>query len=236
MTIKSLASLTPNLIEGLLPRGVATAEAFADSSEASLLPAELHALGAAVETRRREFATGRLCAHRALAALAAPATPILPGADREPLWPQGIVGSITHCEGYRAAAATLATRIAALGIDAEPHAPLPAGVLHEVAAEEETEHLRTLRTTHPGVCWDRLLFSAKEATFKAWFPLTHCWLGFEHAALRIDPDTGTFVAYLLPTAPQTAAPRPPRFHGRWLVARDLVLTAVVVPAAPPPRA
>ncbi|MCQ1581995.1 4'-phosphopantetheinyl transferase superfamily protein [Streptomyces parvus] len=49
----------------------------------------------------------------------------------------------------------------------------------------------------PGVCWDRLLFSAKEAVFKVWFPLARCQLDFTEADIRIDPGSGSFSARLL---------------------------------------
>ena len=60
-----------------------------------------------------------------------------PGAKREPLWPAGVVGSITHCDGYRAAAVARATDLATVGIDAEPHEPLPDGVLAAIALPAE---------------------------------------------------------------------------------------------------
>ena len=59
-----------------------------------------------------------------------------------------------------------------IGLDAEPIAPLPAGVLDVVASQDEREALARLGGERPGIPWDTLLFSAKEATYKAWYPLT----------------------------------------------------------------
>jgi 4'-phosphopantetheinyl transferase EntD len=76
------------------------------------------------------------------------------------------------------------------------------------------------------VCWDRLLFSAKESVYKAWFPLTGRWLGFEDADVTITPD-GTFTARLLAELTETQPPA--SFAGRWLASGGLILTAIVVP-------
>lgn len=74
---------------------------------------------------------------------------------------------------------------AILGIDAEPHAPLPDGVLDHTSIEAEREVLATRDTE---LHWDRLLFCAKEATYKAWFPITQRWLGFEDAHITFERD------------------------------------------------
>ena len=100
-----------------------------------------------------------------------------------------MVGSITHCAGYRACAVARAAHVAGVGIDAEPHAPLPAGVLGQIARPEERPLLARAGRTEPAVHWDRLLFCAKEAVYKVWFPLAACWLGFEDAVLTLDPAT-----------------------------------------------
>ncbi|WP_174531281.1 4'-phosphopantetheinyl transferase family protein, partial [Micromonospora maritima] len=139
-------------------------------------------------------------------------------------------GSITHCAGYRAAAVAPGVALAGLGIDAEPHEPLPDGVADAVTSAGEPEHLGGLRVAHPTVHWDRLLFSAKESVYKAWYPLTGRWLGFEDAALTIDPG-GRFTARIRIDGARTDGGPPLRaLDGRWLVARGLVVTAVAVPA------
>ena len=76
------------------------------------------------------------------------------------------------------------------------------------------------RGASPGTCWDRLLFSAKESVYKAWFPLTRRWLGFEEADITIDPADGTFTARLLVPAPVAGGSPLTGFTGRWLAAAD----------------
>lgn len=203
------------MIEGLLPRLAVSSEARHDPPEAVLLPAEEAIVARAVPKRRREFATGRWCARQALARLGLPPSAILAGPAGQPLWPDGIVGSITHCAGYRAAAVAWSGDVGALGIDAEPHAPLPDGVLDTVASDDERAHLRRLADHAPDVHWDRLLFSAKESAYKAWYPTGGRILEFEEATVALDPD-GTLSARLVDGTALT---------GRWLVADGLALTA-----------
>jgi enterobactin synthetase component D / holo-[acyl-carrier protein] synthase len=215
------------MIEKILPAGVAVAEAFDDPPDACLFPTEEAVIDTAADKRRREFTTARWCARRALAELGVPPLPILPGEGGAPQWPDGIVGSMTHCDGYRAAAVAHDTGTVTIGIDAEPHEPLPGGLLGAVASEAELRRYERLCRAVPGVHWDRLLFSAKECAYKAWFPLTRRWLGFEEADIALWPD-GTFTAGL-PTATAPAVGIPPAgFAGSWLIADTLLVTAVTL--------
>ena len=208
------------MIDGLVPTTVVTVTTGADLLETELFAEEERALGTAVAKRRREFVTGRACAHRALERLGLVPTPIACGAHGEPLWPAGVVGSITHCERYRACAVARAQDVRSLGIDAEPHAPIATDVLEAIASAQER---RALAAHGSGVCWDRLLFSAKEAVFKAWYPLTRRGLAFDDVDVRIDRRGGTFRADVL-----VADGEPAEFHGRWRVAGGIVAAAVVV--------
>ena len=220
------------MIAELLPPKVATAHRFDDPPEATLYPAEAAVVAGAVQKRRSEFTTARLCAREALAQLGEGPVPLLPGERGAPSWPAGIVGSMTHCTGYRAAAVARAADVYSIGIDAEPHGPLPDGVLKSVSDATEREHLDALAAIDPGRHWDRLLFSAKESVYKAWYPLARRWLGFEEARLEIDP-AGTFTARLLVPGPQLPEGELTSLAGHWLVRQGLVVTAIaLVPGRP----
>jgi 4'-phosphopantetheinyl transferase EntD len=155
----------------------------------------------------------------------------LPGVRGAPQWPAGVVGSLTHCAGYRAAALAHAGEIATIGIDAEPHASLPEGVCDAIARPEELATLSALTAATPQVSWDRLLFSAKESVYKAWFPLTQRWLDFGEASITFDPTDGTFNAQLLVPAPPPADCLQGGLTGRWLARNGLLVTAIAVPTA-----
>ena len=218
------------VIAEILPLPVAAVEAFEDPPGAALFPEEEAAVARAVPRRRGEFAAGRACARAALTQLGLPAAPILPGPRGAPQWPAGVVGSITHCDGYRAAAVARARDVLTLGLDAEPAGPLPGGVLDAVSLAEERGRLPALTAAAPHVAWDRLLFCAKEAGYKAWFPLAGRWLGFEEAAITFAPDAGTFTARLLVPGPAVGGRPLGGFSGRWLARGGLLLAAVSVPA------
>jgi 4'-phosphopantetheinyl transferase EntD len=217
------------MLAGLLPSSVVAVEAFDDVPGEVPFPGEEGLVARSVASRRREFLTARRCARQALAGLGHPATAILAGPRREPLWPAGVVGSITHCAGYRAAAVVRRTDLAGVGIDAEPHSRLPEGVAEQVAFAEEREHLAGLAAAYPVIHWDRLLFSAKESVYKAWYPLTGRWLGFEDARLTFDPAATLFRARILIDGRRTDGGTPlTELVGRFRVERGLLLTAVPV--------
>lgn len=214
------------MIAGLLPTAVAAAQSIGPAPEQGsgpgLFPAEQALVRTAGPRRRAEFTAGRECARIALAGLGLPAVPVLAGGAGEPRWPAGVTGSITHCAGYRACAVARTADVAALGIDAEPDAGLPAGLIELVA--DRAERAWTARQAAAGsgagsaVCWDRLLFSAKEAVGKLWYPLTGNWPGFGQLAVFPDP-AGTFGAQVDGYG----------LTGRWLARDGLIVTAVTWP-------
>ena len=210
------------MIADILPPAVAAAESTGPASEQAsgrgLFPAEQALVRTAGPRRRAEFTAGRACARVALAGLGLPAAPVLTGRAGEPRWPAGVIGSITHCAGYHACAVARTEDVAALGIDAEPDAGLPAGLIESVAGGAERAWLARQAAAGPVVCWDRLLFSAKEAVGKLWYPLTGYWPGPGQLAVLLDP-AGTFDARVAGT----------RLTGRWLARGGLIVTAVSWP-------
>jgi 4'-phosphopantetheinyl transferase EntD len=216
------------MLGDILPPQVAAAEEFGDVPDVVLFPEEEAAIAKSVDKRRREFSTARACARAALARLGLPPAPIVPGDKRAPQWPPGVVGSITHCAGYRACAVARDRDMVTIGVDAEPHDTLPDGVLGAVAADGERAALAALARARPEVHWDRMLFCAKESVYKAWFPLARRWLGFEDARIDIDPVAGTFRATLLVEGPVVNGAPLRGFEGRWLVGNGLILAAIAI--------
>lgn len=216
-----------NPLADVLPAAAVTAVRFDDDGSGPLHPDEEPAVAKAVASRRAEFTTARRCAREALAALGAAAAAVPVGEKRSPVWPRGVVGSITHTQGFRGAAVAWSSELRSVGIDAEQHGPLPEGVLDAVSAPGERAVLAALAASHPDVCWDRLLFSAKESVYKTWFPLTGRWLGFEEAFLTPGPD-GTFRAELLVPGPVVDGVAVAEFRGRWTVAGQHVVTAIAL--------
>jgi 4'-phosphopantetheinyl transferase EntD len=229
------------VINDILPDAVSAVDTF-DDHDVELFPEEERLVANSVDKRRKEFTTGRHCARAALAGLGIAPVPVLAGERREPTWPAGVVGSITHCKGYRAAAVGRTGDVWTIGIDAEPNEPTPPGVLEAIALPAELRMVARLAAAGDKVSWDRLLFSAKESVYKAWFPLTRLWLDFSEADIEITPAPGaapgvpphgTLHARLLVPGPVVGGRRVDRFEGRWTVRRGLVATAITVPHAQP---
>jgi enterobactin synthetase component D / holo-[acyl-carrier protein] synthase len=199
----------------LLPADVAYVETTADRTGVELFPSERQEAAGYAPLRRAEFATGRACARDALIALGLPPAAIVPGPAGDPVWPARVVGSITHCVGYRAAAVGLASSYVSIGIDAEPHLALPPRVIQAIADPRERADLDALPAD--GTAWDRVLFCAKEAAYKAWFPIVRQEVLATGIDVRLRPD-GTFGAVIADRVMQ----------GRWTTTPSHVHTTVCV--------
>jgi 4'-phosphopantetheinyl transferase EntD len=175
--------------------------------------------------RADQFCAGRRCANTALRRLGHIGAEVARGNAGEPLWPRGVVGSITHGAGR--CAAVVAPRdntLIGLGIDVARHAPLADRVARRVLPGSCWPGLDIV----PGIQWGAVVFSAKEAVFKAWYPLARSFLRFADAHLEVHGD-GTI---------EVEVARAPRgswvgttWHGRYLVDGGTVRTIVVVERA-----
>ncbi|MEM6305526.1 MAG: 4'-phosphopantetheinyl transferase superfamily protein [Pseudomonadota bacterium] len=147
-----------------------------------LMEGEAAAVADAVESRQQEFAVGRAAARKAMCRLGGEPLPIPSGEDRAPIWPDGWRGSIAHTRNICIAVVTRAPIF--LGLDAEKAMGMEEDMIGTVCREAEigmvTGRERRRRAT--------LIFAAKEALFKAQFPITGELIGFDH--VEIDLPTG----------------------------------------------
>ena len=210
--------------------GVQLYESRCDLAE-PLYPDELEHIRRAVPKRFNEFCTVRALVRRGLKDFGLPRPSMVPGERGEPRWPMGVVGSITHCQGYRAVAIGRSCEVRGVGIDAEPNHPLPGGVYQRISSADERAAADQVEVLHPDVCGDKVLLSAKEAVFKAWFPLERTLLGFEQVQIILSPD-GLFTAAIRPSAPRQrpVGGVPARLSGHWDLSEGILRTAVVLPS------
>jgi 4'-phosphopantetheinyl transferase EntD len=215
----------------ILPEGAVAVERGAIGAGPSLpgaipdlFPVEEELIAGASEQRRREFAEARACAREALQGLGVQPGPIPATPDGAPVWPEGVVGSITHKGGYRAAVVALGSDFAGIGIDAEPDERLPDGVLETIASPRELDLVEALLERRGELAWDRLLFCAKEAAVKAAQPSGIGVAGVRGVEVALDPDARSFGARL-PVADAR------RFNGFWARGCEL-LVALAVPEQP----
>ncbi len=208
-------------IETLFPAGVVVVEARGTLWDAPLLPEEEGCVEGAIERRRRQFAAGRACAREALARLGLPPAPLLREADRSPRWPEGVVGSISHCDTRCAAAVARGGDFAGIGLDIERRGRLRDHLLPRVATPRERARLAA-----PGASQDlpTLLFSAKESVYKCLARRLPRTLGWHDVEIDFGPGPRLGVRLLF-----EAAPLPTRLEGRFTLTGDTVATGVALP-------
>ena len=152
-----------------------------------------------MEGRRRSFALGRAAAREALSQLDCTAGAIGKGPGGEPLWPEGFVGTISHSGDLAVAVVGRRADYDGLGVDVEQRSPgLSARGARLVCTPAEFDWV----DQDPSSTRRTLLFSAKEAIFKALYPIERIWLGFGDAELTWDAERGGFDARLLKAAGQ----------------------------------
>ena len=211
-------------LKDLLPAGVHAIFSTARDAGAELHRLEQEFLNARrmQPVREREFRIGRALAREALARLGIADHPLLPADTREPKWPDGIVGSISHCEGVCAVAVAESKRFSGIGIDLERIDRIDDDIADTVCTPEERRQLDAIA---PSVRRQRLalLFSAKESVFKALFPTTRQFLEFHDVALTIGEKQYTA------RATRPGIRNVESLNGRFLIDADLIMTAAWLP-------
>lgn len=201
--------------------------------DSALFPEEEAAVARALDKRRREFTAGRTFARRALVQLGLPAAPIPLDDQRAPVWPPGVVGTISHTARWCVAALAPASALASLGADVEEVGPLDPNVSRMVCSPDELVAVESLGDPDD---WAKVVFCAKECLYKAQFPLSRTFLGFEAVSVELVPDTaeggsGRFAArFEVSAGPFRAGQRlDGRFRreaGLWATALELPHTAL----------
>lgn len=177
----------------LFPRGVSVLSAPVRASLDGLLPEERACVARAVPKRQHEFATGRRLARQLLARLGAPDFALLADADRAPIWPDGLVGSISHSHGLCVVAVSPRGALSGLGVDVEEADGVRPELWRRVMRPEEERWLRG-QPDERQLRLAAVFFSAKESVYKAQFPLTRARLGFHDVGLELEPARGIFRA------------------------------------------
>ncbi len=150
-----------------------------------LWPEEQAFVTRAIPKRRFEFAAGRRAARRALAELGLPPTAIPQAPDRTAVWPEGITGSVTHCDTLCIAALVPKSICKSLGVDVEPSTPLAADLEAMITTPSERRTLAALPSAQR-LHRAKQIFCAKEALYKAQYPLTGLRFGFQDVELDIS--------------------------------------------------
>jgi 4'-phosphopantetheinyl transferase EntD len=172
------------MLASLFPANVSAAEMRELGDPALLLAEEKQYAGKAVAKRIGEYAAGRLCARRALAQFGLVEFALRVGESREPVWPESMVGSITHTTGFCAAVAATKSNLLGVGMDTEIAGSVKPQLFQSICTPREIEWIRTLPCAQQTEA-ATLLFSAKEAFYKCQFPLVREHLGFQDATIEV---------------------------------------------------
>lgn len=188
----------------------------------------------AVDKRKAEFIAGRYCANKAIQLLVAPSSTsdfidIEVGEKRQPLWPQGLTGSITHSHGFAAAVAANINNIRSIGIDSEQ-------VVNPKTANDVATHILTSAETYADndaiVANSRLyltlIFSAKESIFKCLNPLVLQYFDFQDAIVSLATNTPGQFSFVLQKTLTDEFCEGYTGCGRFYVSNDFVHTAVIL--------
>ncbi|WP_299024007.1 4'-phosphopantetheinyl transferase [uncultured Sulfitobacter sp.] len=183
------------------------------------------AVANAVPARVAEYHAGRAAARAAMVSLGLPPRPIPMGQDRAPIWPDNVVGSISHSKNACVGAIGLRADWAGIGVDLEEATPLDPLLVAEVCTRNERVWLGQQPATERGLM-AKLIFSAKEAAYKAQYPLSGALFGFEVLELVIDRSKSRFTASFLQSQGPFAAGA--ILAGSYAHAAGLLVTGVAV--------
>jgi 4'-phosphopantetheinyl transferase EntD len=219
-------------LSSLLPHGAVAAELRSPGDPGLLLPEEAQHLARAVPQRAQEFAAGRLCARRLLAEFGILDFPVKAAEDRQPLWPESLVGSITHTTGFCAAVVAERSHLRAIGIDCEVVGSVKARVWRSICLPQEVLWLHSLPDSEQAAA-ATLIFCAKEAFYKCQYPLVRERLNFHDANVEVldwGLSGGTLRIHAsrrLALADHAALP----LQGRYLFHEHFVTAVIALPAA-----
>lgn len=150
------------------------------------------------DKRLSDFSTGRYCAKKALEELGLFDVIIPIGKDREPIWPDGIVGSISHCDSMVGSIVALKENYNSIGLDIEEIGKVGEELWDLLFTAKEIEFLYSL-SVDDLVQFSTILFSMKEAFYKMQFPLTETFLDFKD--VEIEVNDGRFYLKILTEFP-----------------------------------
>ncbi len=178
------------------------------------------------ERRAAQHKAGRIAAAKVGARLSGKPCNVARGMDGAPIWPNGLRGSISHCNGRSVAIAGHAGNWCGLGIDIEQH--LSVEVAKDIAPVALTPYERAHFKGDP--LWIALIFSAKESLFKALSPLIDKRFDFDAAELCVDAHPAPYLRLTRDLTPDWCAGR--AITPLLIPCKDGVLTAVTLPNYP----
>lgn len=214
-------------VQSLIGSGVAAVAMDIRHTNGALFPQERAAIARATEARKQEFTAGREAARLAMRRIGTASAEIPMGADRAPVWPKGLIGSLSHSGDICVAIVAQIGPLQSLGVDIELDTPLEDDLLDTICGDREREWLTTQKAEARGKL-AKLIFSAKECAYKCQYPLSREMIDFMAFEITLDVENHCFVAeFSRPVGPFSAQTR---LLGQYGTAFGSIVTTMRLPA------
>lgn len=215
------------IFQNLLPENVVVEESRIEDAQGVLFPEEEALIARAIQKRRKEFTAGRTCLRKALKRLGVPSAPILQSKMRSPKVPRGYTATISHSGEFCAAAAMKKGEYESIGIDIEEYSLLEPNIEKWILVPSEQNMIKRL-PNYSHVHWAKIIFSAKESFYKAYFQITEEYLDYLEAEFAIEPESKSISCRLLKPPPVSDL-EGRTFQGRYKIADGHIFTAFAIP-------
>lgn len=221
------------MLSDIIPQGVYWKIAEPWMWNTPVSEAEEALIARAVDKRKREFRAGRNCAHALFSEHNIKCAALLKGKQREPAWPSGWVGSISHTAGLCVVAIAPASAFISIGLDVEQATPLSDEIRDVICSPEEQDAITALKlkpgSKIAGYALDKLIFSAKESIHKTYFPLNYHTLDFLDARIDLCSKNHSFEAKIVKPEPKPLIPIH-RLEGRYCFKQGYVASFIALKA------
>ncbi|WP_161860670.1 4'-phosphopantetheinyl transferase family protein [Algicella marina] len=210
---------------GLFPAEISVAATDPRREYEGLMAEEVKAIVRATPRRRREFVAGRVAARHAMSALGYGHNSVPSGSDRAPVWPPGLVGSISHTGSVCMSVVARSSTASAIGIDVETDEPLSQDLWDTVLTSSDQSMLRSFPRADRGRI-AKIIFSAKECVYKCQYPISKKLFGFDMLNITLDMEGYRFWA----TLNDDVAPfsRGTSFAGNFALTDNVVITGMTL--------
>jgi 4'-phosphopantetheinyl transferase EntD len=152
-----------------------------------LYPAELALVERSASKRKTDFSTGRFCARKALEQFGIDHTAILRDSGKQPIWPAGIAGSISHSNQLTGAIVGKSKHVVSVGLDIEKTGGVQLNMWNILFLESEQQFLNSLNEEDRNM-YPTLIFSLKESFYKFQYPLTGQFLEFNDVEFNMKDE------------------------------------------------
>ena len=192
-----------------------------------LHPEETIIISNAIDKRRYEFSAGRLCARKALQQIGIDNCIIKQGENGGPIWPDQIMGTISHSKKWAAAAISTTKDIKAIGFDIETINRISDDILKRIITDPEKEHLKN-KDKQKAQEYAALIFSAKEAIYKSLSSKYNGNLRFKDVSILCKNNSPEFEIQLNNEL-KTFLKDMPRLLCKFMIHENDIFTAITFP-------